>query len=633
MTPILTGISSKAEGCAHAGLSLPPAPKMPTSFDPVEPDKIQTSFYNEEGFRCATWSPSGLSPSLRLYANITDLIQEHAIESDQAAKYPLHHTLYASWSKQLSVDALNSKFALLALSNKHGDVCIWTYSLNNGIQYATAISPHKSFVNLLDWTGWKKLQDTTYIAFIASSSTNGTVALSSVKVQFGIDSQHNLHIENVQAQNVYTWFEDNAAIPTLLKIHDSWDKDTPNISIAVSKGLYVYMLSLGIMKDESVSVQGDWMSYNLSHSGVGLSGGLWINENEFRGYTFEGEGCHVRIKDGNIEEDRLETYKLNQKLIQKYKQQWMEEQVRIEDDDLLGASDAKPCLWGASDGLNHIITAIYCTLESAEDSTIAFVLQKERGVDIESVCQDLDKYVFNPDFFFTCPVRGIIREILEYLVNEDNLNNFKIWLSKLTGYISHEPTSNGYDLTRALFSAPSIIAALIINNAEIELKHHDLVTMNSEFQDACKQAKLAIHLNYLCNVLDFALRLPDKDFCCLGEQDVMELLLLSDHALAIQNENAIKTALKIYTKLQANFPALDLSEEIEYTHSFGSQSTGNYTPRPREKCPVCDELVSNINNTSLAQCNAGHFWELCSITKRVLSDPKMHIQYVFPEGM
>lgn len=121
------------------------------------------------------------------------------------------------------------------------------------------------------------------------------------------------------------------------------------------------MLSLRLMKDESVSVQGDWMSYNLSHSGVGLSGGSWINENEFRGYTFEGEGCHIRIKDGNIEEDRLETYKLNQKLIQKYKQQWMEEQVRIEDDDLLGASDAKPCLWGASDGLNHIITAIYCT--------------------------------------------------------------------------------------------------------------------------------------------------------------------------------------------------------------------------------------------------------------------------------
>lgn len=46
---------------------------------------------------------------------------------------------------------------------------------------------------------------------------------------------------------------------------------------------------------------------------------------------------------------------------------------------------------------------IHYRLESAEDSTIAFVLQKERGVDIESVCQDLDKYVFNPDF---CNVHG-----------------------------------------------------------------------------------------------------------------------------------------------------------------------------------------------------------------------------------
>ena len=36
--------------------------------------------------------------------------------------------------------------------------------------------------------------------------------------------------------------------------------------------------------------------------------------------------------------------------------------------------------------------------ESGEDTTLAFILQKERNLDIEPLCQDVDRYVNDPNF-------------------------------------------------------------------------------------------------------------------------------------------------------------------------------------------------------------------------------------------
>lgn len=41
---------------------------------------------------------------------------------------------------------------------------------------------------------------------------------------------------------------------------------------------------------------------------------------------------------------------------------------------------------------------VHYRLESEEDSTIAFILQKERGIGVDDACDDLDRYAYNPDF-------------------------------------------------------------------------------------------------------------------------------------------------------------------------------------------------------------------------------------------
>ncbi|CAO3693248.1 unnamed protein product [Rhizopus microsporus] len=537
----------------------------------------------------------------------------------------------ASWSKLLLGNTLDSKFALLALSHKAGSVSIWTQSLDHGMQYAAEVSPHTSFVNLVSWSAWKKINETTYVALLASSSTNGTVTLSTVQVNLSKGDKQS--IENVQMRVSQRWFENDITIPTLLKVYNDAMDDSSYFNIAVCKGVTVYMMRVQVTDEGNIVNEYGWEPYTLFHSGAGLSAGSWINQNTFRCYTFEGEGLYLTMtEDGRVKKDEEQTYKLNQKLIQKYKQQWMEEQIKIEEEDILGASDAIPYLWGASDGRNKIITAIYCTMkptvdvhyrpESEEDSTIAFILQKERGIGVDDACDDLDRYAYNPDFIFTYPVQAIVHETLEYLLNEDDMSDFKMWVIKLDSLLQQRPELDDKDLTRALFSSPSTIAARIVINAEIKLKHYNLLQATSAFEDTCRKAKHIIQLYYLSHTLDLALRLSDDEFSNLGEQDMTELLILSDLALALRDEQLIQTASQVYTRLQKSFSFLDLEQELEYATRFNLQSSAEYTLKPREKCPVCSEAVNAIGNSSLAQCNAGHLWELCSITKRVLRETK-----------
>lgn len=159
----------------------------------------------------------------------------------------------------------------------------------------------------------------------------------------------------------------------------------------------------------------------------------------------------------------------------------------------------------------------------------------------------------------------------------------------------------------------------------------------------------------------YALQLPDKEFAefdgrtlyhfiCMSptahlfffhstEQDIMVLLLLTDSAMIFGQETVVKQSLALYKRLQDQFVDLDLESEIAYAISF-DPCDAPQDRKPREKCPVCDELVNIIDGGLVAQCNAGHFWgklahysiyqllltlfafvELCSMTKRVLYAP------------
>lgn len=195
-------------------------------------------------------------------------------------------------------------------------------------------------------------------AYIVSGCTDGTVAISSVTVEYTVTDDKKTEIQSVQVKTELHWFNATSSIVTLIKARST---QTNQIKIAISKGLTAQFICLDIQEDGSLLEKSDWTCIDLENSALGLAGGSWINEDEFKYYTVEGEGFQVRMdKDGVVNGDEQEYNKLNAKLVQKYNQQWMEEQMKVTDEDILmNASDALPYLWGAADGINHIFTAIY----------------------------------------------------------------------------------------------------------------------------------------------------------------------------------------------------------------------------------------------------------------------------------
>lgn len=59
------------------------------------------------------------------------------------------------------------------------------------------------------------------VAFVISTCTNGTVALSSVNVEIAVDDQKHTQILDIQARVLFSWFGETSSVPTLLKIFDN----------------------------------------------------------------------------------------------------------------------------------------------------------------------------------------------------------------------------------------------------------------------------------------------------------------------------------------------------------------------------------------------------------------------------
>lgn len=157
---------------------------------------------------------------------------------------------------------------------------------------------------------------------------------------------------------------------------------------------------------------------------------------------------------------------------------------------------------------------------------------------------------------------------------------------------------------KAIYCEPSTIASRIVFNAEMELKKYKLVLFGNQFLQICMDAKQNTLSHFLGYIIDFISQFPDEKFSQFSVQDQMSLLLLCDFGLSMSNESLTGQCLEIYVRLQDNFNDLTLYQEIAYA----SSPYGPYSPKPREKCPVCDELVRAIADTTLAQCDAGHFW-------------------------
>lgn len=174
-----------------------------------------------------------------------------------------------------------------------------------------------------------------------------------------MDENKNTTIEDIQLCLLHQWFIEGSSVPTLIKLYDDFENGSPYIRIALSKGISLYFLSLAV-DDVSMDIDKSWIPYCLENSAIGLSGGNWINDFDFRCYTVEGEGLQFHLSaEDELTFDEEVHESISSKLVQKYKQQWMNEQAKADEDDIIGASDALPYLFGAGDSLSHMYTAIF----------------------------------------------------------------------------------------------------------------------------------------------------------------------------------------------------------------------------------------------------------------------------------
>ncbi|KAK4514715.1 Tlg2-vesicle protein [Mucor velutinosus] len=666
VTPVILGMLSTREKYNHVGISLPPLEKKVDETLIANVDLMETSYLlTEEGCRMAKWSPAGLSPNQscflavittkhrvliyqisardatnsdwQVYEDLTDRIKNHAITHQATTAPSPHHTLCASWSKSLIPDPFALQPVLFATSNKAGDVCMWAFT--NTFEYKTQITPHASFVNLLEWTQWKKITDTTYIAYIVSACTDGTMAISSVRIQVStVPESRTTQIQNVEMQVLHTWFEDNdSAVITLIKVHDELEKGV--IKIAISKGIKVQVLCLNVKEDFTLEASKDWQVYILQASVLGLSSGNWVGDDNgmdlFRGYTSEGECVYLKIdSEGNMAYDNQMSIMWSRKMVQKYKRQWMEDQAKADDDSIVAASDALPTLFGTSDSPNSIFTALYYSLKANLDihykgdhyeiANLSFLLNRERGEDVDSICEMTATFIQDPYFMFTKPVRGLLREILYYLVDDADDEPMTQWISTVAKYLDVPPTIESINnLAARIYCETNTIAARIINNTQLELAEYKPPNFGPDYASTCQKAKQIVQAKYVNAVLSYANELPEQEFSTLNQQDVTLLLLLADLALSLRDEALIKQALITFVRIQDKFPqAGDLLSEIAFATSFTTSSAA-IDKKARNKCPVCEANVYFIDGASnpLAQCEAGHFWEICSVTRTVLHSP------------
>ncbi|KAI8882316.1 hypothetical protein K501DRAFT_187044, partial [Backusella circina FSU 941] len=625
-TPLIIDAGSKLENYIHVGVSLPPLAKGAAEMI-VDPKMIQTSMLIDEGFRNVSWSPTGLSITKRfikrIHLDMTPLIKENVPnEGDELDPY---HTLIMNWSKRIHSDDFRSSTSLLGLGHKGGGISLWNYHTEKGMDYLTTFYPHKSYINFIKWTTWRRENDKSSIvhAYVVSTCMDGTVALSHVELTISGDAS----IQGVKAERLEVWFEGIPGTATLLEVFDDFNEDSDDMCIAVSRCTYVCFLQLSLEKNHRIVIRKDWIEKDLVYSDMGLAAGYWTGKEQFQCYTFEGEGHVYELTSmGIVEENEPEHAKINRKLLHIYSQQWMEEQTKAEEDDTLSIVGANPFVWGVSGGPSHLSATIFYQYDSQNDSYVTYILCKERGKENHALYAQLKKYVVDPDFFFYYPLKGVLHEVLEYLIHEDDYSPLETWFETLLAYTHDESKLNFTDtkgLTRAIYSEPSTIAARIIINAEIALKNYKV---HGEFENKFKRiyldAKKSILTHFLSCMLHHSNQLFETNSDDYNDTDIMNMLLLLDFSLTWNDEPLKAIALPLYKKIELKFPELNLEDEIQFCESVDEESE-EFEVRPREPCPVCSEPVHIFKGTNMSQCQSGHFWEICSITRRVLHSPQV----------
>ncbi|CAO3632769.1 unnamed protein product [Cunninghamella echinulata] len=610
-----------------------------------------------ESYRCAAWSPAGLSQNFGclltvvttknrvllfdenpysksnwiLHLDLTPSIRNIVLgdnEFETVDQIKRFHSLYVSWSQSIIIDPLLPKHAILATSNRNGEIFLWSYSRQHGIRYQMTYKSHSSNVNLLEWSSWRQLSDNQYSSYLVSSSADGKAAISLIKVEVNKSGD----ILSINTKTLSTWFKDIYTISTIIKLYD--DKENKRMKILVGKQTELYFGIIQINKDEGIQLLGDWMIYKIPRSDIGITGAYWRNDGEsINVFTFEGEELVLSVEPDQLQLNNNLSVNYTLNLQEKFKQQWMEILANDDNEDI--TTDSIPLVWGADTTPNNLYSAVLYTMKSTakihsfydskDETFLGFVYHPLSSNEkrLPKLCDQLRSFVKNPYFFFIRPAHSILFEQLEYLLDEDDSQYITTWIEVLDQLIDKNDNNDlsleySKDIKKSLYCRSNVIAsqiAIYVNEAtklyKLENKTKDSINLLKMKAQNCIVANLIeAFLNYINQ--------QDTFWKDINDEDIIQIILWCDRSLYLlmPPKSLYELAKSTYQKLQATFKKSNLFDDFNtklqlIDSVLNDGQVMDVELKSRQKCPACLNAI----------CVNGHIWDRCDITMQIIDTP------------
>lgn len=424
LTPVHTGANpDRRITFLHAGLpSLSPTSHFQPSLE-YDEENIQTSYALTEGYRCSSWSPTGVSklstcllsivttshrvliygpkahPANSEWVQVKDITPCLAklytsdgnghtfVSSDDLNKF---QSMSISWSTKCPLSTSSpdlGDISVIALGSKAGTVTLWSYHRTSGSRHLTTFTAHVSWITNLAWSRWHPVESGCY-AYLSTACVDGSVAFNKVSIM--LDASSSAEVVTVEPHT--TWFQQDRQMITAIKWFDEAILDVKDGSryyflCAVTKITTVYVFSV----PSSATEQGDGdlnsiilVDYTLP-IGMGVSGLSWSADGRLlRLFAVEGRHRTVIVsfaKAGTptlLCDDELSTTFIARQMSSTFKRQEAEENRKgvydAEDDDVddVGEGDGgggvkEPRIWGADASPGGIYMAFVYSLASSFD--------------------------------------------------------------------------------------------------------------------------------------------------------------------------------------------------------------------------------------------------------------------------
>ncbi|KAI9310730.1 hypothetical protein BX666DRAFT_1147589 [Dichotomocladium elegans] len=545
------------------------------------------------------------------------------------------NTLACAWSGIVYSNPFAEKAAILALANQAGEIALWMYLPSDGFRFLTHLPVHDNFCLMLKWTRWR-VHDGKHEAYIVSSGATGALCLTKVVIDVGCNERKTV-ISSVDVSVIDTWFEDRRSVNNKLIVYDDWSQGTM-IRIAVAKFGKVVVGQVDVT-DNTRTV---WSTYMIDKSTKSQMALEWADSGKkLRILTMEGQGLILDINDPTcLSLDVEETKALNTKLVVRITQQWEEVQTGMDKESRRVGNDVYAVVYGSAASINGLFTVyLYGFFDIVEVmfyegdmnmTWMAALLHKNRNdKDLSAqLIANLEQKVRDPPFFSKHPYSGLLRELLEYLLEDDDGDDILEWINCMQAVMNTDVPDITGNFEERVYCDPRATAARMLVLTSLELTRCMLPPKVQEqliILDQTAQMFIKMLFSYAC--LAYVMDLPDDALERLQGTDLDTVLLLCDRILVQEvvlpfTIDMIQKALSRLIPWAPTYGEL-LNEEINRAKTRLDKDEP-MPALPREHCPACNELCRNVDD-KMAVCPTGHVWETCNMTCRALATPSVRV--------